>query len=141
MRSITLPRALSSSTVTMKSLSLVLIAACLAAATPLNTFENVQQPLAEYQNYPGFNYDLTERRLVQLDNTDEPVWMTELEKIKVKAQGRKFMDMCVSSCSPGLSPLMQSNAVAPILKTSERPPHSGPCEGVITCSEIDMARS
>lgn len=125
----------------MKSLSLVLIAACLVAATPLNTFENVQQPLAEYQNYPGFNYDLTERRLVQLDNADEPVWMTELEKINVKAQGRKFMDMCVFSCPPVLVPLMRSNAVAPILKTSGCLPRSGPCEEVITCSKIDMVRS
>lgn len=93
MLAVVLPWCLRSST--MKSFAFVLLAAWLAAATPMNLQEGLQKPLENLQSYPGFDYDLSERRLVQLDDGQEPVWMTELEKIQVKADGRKFMDMCV----------------------------------------------
>jgi leucyl aminopeptidase len=32
---------------------------------------------------PGFNLDLDELRLVQLSEGQEPVWMTELEKVRI----------------------------------------------------------
>ena len=35
---------------------------------------------ADYANYPGYDLDLNELRLVQLEGR-EPVWMTEYEKV------------------------------------------------------------
>ncbi|KAH7907010.1 hypothetical protein BJ138DRAFT_1070850 [Hygrophoropsis aurantiaca] len=40
----------------------------------------------------GFSLDLDEKRLVQLEDQD-PMWMTELEKIQLKALGIKFFDV------------------------------------------------
>ncbi|KAG1728093.1 hypothetical protein EDB19DRAFT_168915 [Suillus lakei] len=42
---------------------------------------------------PGFNLNLSELRLVQLSEGQEPVWMTELEKIEAKAKGLRFFDV------------------------------------------------
>lgn len=42
---------------------------------------------------PGFNLNLDELRLVQLSEGQEPVWMTELEKIEAKAKGLRFFDV------------------------------------------------
>jgi len=46
----------------------------------------------DFANYPGFDLDLNELRLVQLEGRD-PVWMTEYEKIQAKAQGLNFFDI------------------------------------------------
>ncbi|KAJ8590145.1 Zn-dependent exopeptidase [Rhizopogon salebrosus TDB-379] len=46
---------------------------------------------------PGFNLDLDELRLVQLSEGQEPVWMTELEKIEAKAKGLRFFDVTENS--------------------------------------------
>ncbi|KAH8113382.1 Zn-dependent exopeptidase [Phellopilus nigrolimitatus] len=46
-----------------------------------------------YQAYPGFNLNLEERRLVQLDSSEPPVEISELDKIQLKAQGVKFFDI------------------------------------------------
>ncbi|KAI0721876.1 peptidase [Cerioporus squamosus] len=43
--------------------------------------------------YPGFDLDLDAPRLVQLEGQEEPVVMTELEKIQAKAQGIRFFDV------------------------------------------------
>ncbi|KAI9067560.1 peptidase [Trametes sanguinea] len=44
-------------------------------------------------SYPGFDLDLTAPRLVQFDGQDEPVLMTELQKIQAKARGIRFFDV------------------------------------------------
>jgi len=46
---------------------------------------------------PGFNLDLDELRLVQLSEGQEPVLMTELEKIEAKAKGLRFFDVTENS--------------------------------------------
>jgi leucyl aminopeptidase len=95
----------------MKSVYAVLSFVCVALAIPFfSTGDNVQVPvvLEEHTNFPGFDLDLNELRLVQLEGQD-PVWMTELDKvlsitliwhliatvrqIKIKAQGLRFFDM------------------------------------------------
>lgn len=40
--------------------------------------ENKDLPVS----WPGIDLDLNERRLVQLENSQEPIWMTELEKVR-----------------------------------------------------------
>jgi leucyl aminopeptidase len=81
----------------MKSVLAFLSLAFLATARPLSSLESSEQVffggLEEHgTNYPGFDLDLTSRRLVQMEGR-EPVWMTELEKIQAKAQGIKFFDI------------------------------------------------
>ncbi|KAG6832969.1 hypothetical protein H0H92_004853 [Tricholoma furcatifolium] len=75
----------------MRTFSLLLSLACLATATPL--FEG-QAPLgAELMtSYPGYSLDLSAQRLVQLEDK-EPTWISELDKVKLKAKGVKFFDM------------------------------------------------
>ncbi|KAI0712922.1 peptidase [Cerioporus squamosus] len=66
-----------------------------AIATPLALYGNEQRPLGDVlpTTYPGFPLDLSAPRLVQLEGQEEPVVMTELEKIQVKAQGIRFFDV------------------------------------------------
>jgi hypothetical protein len=75
------------------SLSWVLVAAWLGRATPVLKEKLLQEPWNALEAFPGFDYDLSERRLIQFDLTAEPVWITEFEKIQAKAEGRNFMDM------------------------------------------------
>lgn len=64
----------------MKSFTILLSFVSLITATPL-AFED-QIPLnAGVATYPGFNLDLNALRLVQTQESEEPVWMTELEKV------------------------------------------------------------
>ena len=68
----------------MKYLALLSLVS-LATATPLSLLSgNEQVPfsnLADHiTSYPGFDLDLSAQRLVQLEG-QEPVWMTELEKV------------------------------------------------------------
>lgn len=66
----------------MKSFAVLLSLVCIVAATPLSEFlASEQQPLGAQHDYPGFDLDLNERRLVQLEG-QAPVWMTELEKVR-----------------------------------------------------------
>ncbi|KAF4610436.1 hypothetical protein D9613_006927 [Agrocybe pediades] len=75
----------------MKSFAILLSFVSLISATPL-AYDH-QSPLSsQITSYPGFDYDLNALRLVQLEG-QEPVWMTELEKINIKAQGVKFFDI------------------------------------------------
>ncbi|GLB33621.1 putative peptidase [Lyophyllum shimeji] len=75
----------------MKSFTVLLSLACIATATPL--FEE-QAPLGtgRMTSYPGFTLDLNARRLVEIEN-QAPVWVSELEKIQMKAHGLKFFDI------------------------------------------------
>lgn len=71
-------------------------------------YSNLLQPVLEA--YPEYDLDLTEKRLVQLDPSDPPVLITELEKVRpdrlslrpprlmnfkveLKAKGVNFLDM------------------------------------------------
>ncbi|KAI0723391.1 peptidase [Earliella scabrosa] len=78
----------------MKFLSLLALVSA-AVATPLSIYDNAQSPLGDVlpTEYPGFDLDLNEPRLVQLEGHEEPVMMTELEKIQAKAQGIRFFDV------------------------------------------------
>lgn len=78
------PSALSLTTI-MKSFSALASLACLAVAHPLSSSQDSGQVvlggLEDHDvNYPGFDLDLTSRRLVQMDG-QAPIWMTELEKV------------------------------------------------------------
>jgi hypothetical protein len=45
-------------------------------------------------NNNGFSLDLDEMRLISFGDDEEPIWVTEMDKIKIKAEGkRRFMDM------------------------------------------------
>lgn len=44
-------------------------------------------------SWPGIDLDLNERRLVQIEGAESPVWMTELDKIVAKIAGKKFFDI------------------------------------------------
>ncbi|KDR83532.1 hypothetical protein GALMADRAFT_235734 [Galerina marginata CBS 339.88] len=74
----------------MKSFAILISLVSLIAATPLAYDE--QTPLTAQKQYPGFDLDLNALRLVQMEGKD-PVWMSELEKIHMKAQGVKFFDI------------------------------------------------
>lgn len=70
----------------MKSLTLLSLV-YLATATPLSLLYGSEQvPLGSLEehvtSYPGFDLDLDDRRLVQMEG-QEPVWMTELEKVRL----------------------------------------------------------
>jgi len=72
----------------MKAFAQLLALASLAVSASL-AYEQV--PFAATQ-YPGFSLDLAERRLVQVEG-QSPMWVTELEKINLKAQGVRFFDI------------------------------------------------
>ena len=75
----------------MKKIFAGLSLACLALAVPFYSSENpsggsqVQLDKftpEDYANHPGYDLNLNELRLVQLEGR-EPVWMTEYEKVRV----------------------------------------------------------
>jgi len=85
----------------MKRIFAGLSLACLALAIPFHSFEStnggdgqvqLQFSAEDFANYPGFDLDLNNLRLVQLEGRD-PVWMTEYEKIQAKARGLNFFDI------------------------------------------------
>ena len=66
----------------MKSFSVLLALASLVIASPA-ILNNAQIPLGSVQDatqYPGYDLDLAELRLVQVEDQD-PVWVSELEKV------------------------------------------------------------
>ena len=65
----------------MKSFAVLLALASIVVASP-TLVNNAQTPLGAVQNveYPGYNLDLAELRLVQVEGQD-PVWVSELEKV------------------------------------------------------------
>ncbi|KAI0751349.1 peptidase [Daedaleopsis nitida] len=78
----------------MKFLALLALVSA-AVATPLSLYDNEQSVLGDVvpTEYPGFDLDLYEPRLVQLEGHESPVMMTELEKIQAKARGIRFFDV------------------------------------------------
>ncbi len=67
----------------MKFLALLALVST-ALATPLALYDSAQSPLGGDvlpTQYPGFDLDLNELRLVQLEGHEDPVVMTELEKV------------------------------------------------------------
>ncbi len=63
-----------------KAFAPILAIASVAIATTF-TSENTQQPFdVPVVGYSGFDLDLNERRLIQLEG-QEPVWVTELDKV------------------------------------------------------------
>ena len=74
----------------MKQIFAGLSLACLALAIPFYSSESANDGQArlqfsaeDYANYPGYDLDLSELRLVQLEGRD-PVWMTEYEKVGIR---------------------------------------------------------
>ncbi|KZT72590.1 peptidase [Daedalea quercina L-15889] len=105
---------------------LAIISLVVAAAAHKNDQITFQNPL---QSYPGFDLDLGALRWVQLEGQD-PVTMTELEKINLKAAGIKFFDISETpelgynaavrlSNKPTYPTPNKTDLVKPILKTLE----------------------
>ncbi|KAF9483991.1 peptidase [Pholiota conissans] len=97
----------------MKAFSLLISFVSLVHATPLIFSEQIPLNGDALASYPGFDLDLNARRLVQMDGR-EPVWMTELEKIRAKAQGIKFFDITeAQDLGSSASARIQSKSVFP----------------------------
>ncbi|KAI9001189.1 peptidase [Trametes punicea] len=79
----------------MKAAAALLTLVSATVATPLSLFHNAQSPLGDLlpMSYPGFDLDLAAPRLVQFADRDEPVVMTELEKLQAKVRGIRFFDV------------------------------------------------
>ncbi|QRV76664.1 Peptidase family M28 protein [Ceratobasidium sp. AG-Ba] len=72
----------------------------LSSASPLGALvENqvpfgISEPSSAGLHVPnGFNIDLESKRLVQFSDREEPVWISELEKVIAKAAGKRFFDI------------------------------------------------
>ncbi|KAF8211279.1 peptidase [Mycena galopus ATCC 62051] len=70
-------------------LALVSLLVCVVNAAPA---DGDQAPFSVDYKHPGFDWDLSAQRLVQIQG-QPPVWMTELEKIQATARGIKFFDI------------------------------------------------
>ncbi|PFH52872.1 hypothetical protein AMATHDRAFT_56432 [Amanita thiersii Skay4041] len=75
----------------MKAAFLTVSFVCAALAVPLHLMQDSQVPMTPAV-YPGFNLDLNAPRLLRFEG-HEPVWGTELDKIRAKAQGLNFFDV------------------------------------------------
>ncbi|KZT62398.1 Zn-dependent exopeptidase [Calocera cornea HHB12733] len=64
-----------------------------AGALPVDDFSVTSQKFLSGEVPAGFSINLDEERLVQFSEDETPVWMTEREKIRAKALGRKFFDI------------------------------------------------
>ncbi|KZT12990.1 peptidase [Laetiporus sulphureus 93-53] len=115
----------------MKSFTLLLpiVSAAVAGTLAYNEYEQVQLDGSSLQMYPGFDLDFNELRWVQLEG-QEPVLMSELEKIELKAQGFKFFDVSetlnlghrthlTNARKPTYPTPNKTELVNPILKTLE----------------------
>lgn len=91
----------------MKSVFAGLSFVAVALAIPFfSAGHNGQLPLAveDFADYPGFDLDLNALRLVQLEGQD-PVWMTELEKVGTHFERSSFELNCL--VDPSESPRLQ----------------------------------
>lgn len=84
---------------------------CIATATPLASFDvGSQHPFGTTEelvtSYPGFDLDLSEQRLVQMDG-QEPVWMTELEKVIIQKYLLWLSYLICYMLDPSQSPRVQ----------------------------------
>ncbi|TDL24036.1 Zn-dependent exopeptidase [Rickenella mellea] len=75
----------------MKSVAALLALASLAIAGPQFRLNNDMG--GDLYDASAFQFDLAELRLIQLGPDQEPVWMTEREKILAKADGVNFLDV------------------------------------------------
>ncbi|KAK7695698.1 hypothetical protein QCA50_000334 [Cerrena zonata] len=112
----------------MRAFTIILAFVSAALANPLLFADSQQTPLGNQQTtYPGFDVDLNERRLIQLEG-QQPVWLTELDKINLKAQGVGFFDITdtpslglANSLRSDLKPQFPtpnaSDLVIPVIKT------------------------
>ncbi|GJE84666.1 leucine aminopeptidase 1 [Phanerochaete sordida] len=76
----------------MKSFAALLALATLVVASP-SLLADTQTPLTKVQSaHAGYDLDLAEMRLVQVEGR-EPAWVSELDKINLKAQGLNFFDI------------------------------------------------
>ncbi|EAU84252.1 peptidase [Coprinopsis cinerea okayama7 len=78
----------------MRSLGALLSLVSLVLATPVLQFggDVEQHVLGLPTEYPGYTLDLNEMRLVELEG-QSPKWVSELEKIRLKANGINFLDI------------------------------------------------
>ena len=104
----------------------------LSSASPLALVPDNQAPFALRGSKPGiqvpngFNIDLESMRLVQFSDREEPVWISELDKITAKAAGKKFFDItenpepvvtAASVFKPSFGSPNATELVKPVLKT------------------------
>ncbi|QRV91497.1 Peptidase family M28 protein [Ceratobasidium sp. AG-Ba] len=105
----------------------------LSSASPLGALVENQVPFSVIEpssaglHVPnGFNIDLESKRLVQFSDREEPVWISELEKIIAKAAGKRFFDITdnrESAFAPAQIPLQSygspnaTELVKPVLET------------------------
>jgi len=88
-----------STTITMLFSALLCSSIALSSASPLGALlENqvrfeLSKPESSFQVPNGFNIDLESMRLVQFNDGEEPVWISELDKITAKAAGKRFFDI------------------------------------------------
>ncbi|KAJ7240546.1 hypothetical protein C8J57DRAFT_1371251 [Mycena rebaudengoi] len=75
----------------------VVLGCCLGFASLVSSQQHVlDSEFGQFENHhnePGFHLDLNERRLVQFALDQEPVWMTEREKLMAKALGKDHLDI------------------------------------------------
>ncbi|KAJ7261268.1 peptidase [Mycena haematopus] len=72
---------------------------------------NLQHPFeissTQFDNHfeePGFDLDLDALRLVQFSLEEDPVWMTERDKLMTKAMGKGYLDIIATQSLGKLSP-------------------------------------
>ncbi|KAJ7904363.1 peptidase [Mycena olivaceomarginata] len=101
----------------MKYLLSLVALACVAnaVAVPLG---GEQAPFGVDYKHPGFDWDLSAQRLVQIEG-QAPVWMTELEKIHAKQRGIKFFDI-TDTRDLGTVPRLQVKASFPSPNATEK---------------------
>ncbi|TFK29308.1 peptidase [Coprinopsis marcescibilis] len=111
----------------MKSFAALLSIVSLALGASVLHFKEdaAQAPMTLPMSHPSFDLDLNEVRLVELEG-QPPQWMTELDKVHLKAKGVNFLDITEAQ-DLGTVPRIQAFAsfpkpnatekVKPILKT------------------------
>ncbi|KAI0331675.1 peptidase [Cubamyces sp. BRFM 1775] len=115
----------------------IFLLALIAAVTATSFYDGSQSALGDFLlgSHPGFDVDLSAPRLVQLNDQDEPVVMTELEKLQAKARGVRFFDITET---PGLG----SHARVRATRTAAYPAprHMEAVRSVIDTLEIQNLR-
>ncbi|KAJ2916509.1 hypothetical protein MD484_g3917, partial [Candolleomyces efflorescens] len=76
----------------MKSFGALLALLTLAIAGPVAQYSREQFPMELPTSHPGYSLDLGEMRLVELEG-QAPMWVSELDKIHLKAKGVSFLDV------------------------------------------------
>ncbi|KAG6911671.1 hypothetical protein DXG01_007921 [Tephrocybe rancida] len=74
-------------------------------------------------SYPGFTLDLNARRLVQLDG-QVPFWVSELDKVQMKAKGIRFFDILAGKANSGFFPVSKRSPTRQLRRHSGSRLHS-----------------